>query len=66
MNRKQALDTIRAEYAKHGKETIAATRVYVENPISYDAFKDARMAGMRIYRQAQEATRIFNEAQNDD
>ena len=51
MNRKTALDIIRAEYAKYGKETIASTRAYVESQISYGAFMEAKRAGMRAYQE---------------
>lgn len=66
MNRNTALDTIKAEYAKHGKETIAATRAYVNTPISCSAFAAARRMGMWEYHQAQAATRIYQEAQRHD
>ena len=51
MNRKTALDIIRAEYAKHGEETIASTRAYVESQISYGAFMEARRRGLQIYQE---------------
>jgi len=49
MNRKVALDTIRAEYATHGDATTAAMRAYVESRVSYAAYTRAMKAGMMIY-----------------
>lgn len=49
MKRKDALNLIKAEFAKHGKETQLSTRTYIENRISYGAYMDARRAGMRIF-----------------
>ena len=53
MNRKTALDIIRAEYAKHGKTTQKAMRAYAKSRISYGVFMEARRAGMRMYQEAQ-------------
>ena len=53
MNRKTALDTIKVEYAKHGKMTPAAMRAYTESRIGFRAFTDARQAGTRIYIEEQ-------------
>ena len=53
MNRKTALDTIKVEYAKHGKMTPTAMRAYAESRIGFGAFTDARLTGTRIYIEAQ-------------
>ena len=53
MNRKTALGTIRAEYAKYGEMTQKAMRAYAESRISYDAFAKAKKSGMRIYQEEQ-------------
>lgn len=49
MKRKDALNLIRAEYAKHGKATPASMRMYVESRISYAAYNEAAKAGMKIF-----------------
>lgn len=49
MERKDALNTIRAEYAKHGEMTTAAMRAYAESRISFAACTDAMKAGMKIF-----------------
>jgi len=50
MSKRQiALDTIRSEYAKYGKETTQSMRVYVENRISGAARDVAIRAGLKIY-----------------
>lgn len=52
MNRKNALLTVRAEFAKHGRPTTVSTRAYVEHRIGFAAYTDARLAGMKIYNEA--------------
>jgi len=47
--RKRALEIIRVEYAKHGCSTIIATRAYIENRVSPQAFKEARDKGIESY-----------------
>ena len=54
MNRKTALDIIRAEYAKHGEMTRAAMRAYAESHISYGAFAEAKKSGIRAYQEGHE------------
>lgn len=49
MKRKDALNLIKAEFAKHGKETRPSTRTYIENRISYGAYVGARRVGMQIF-----------------
>ena len=48
--RKIALEVIRIEYAKHGKETAISMRAYTDNRISWDARNVAVKAGLKIYR----------------
>ena len=51
MNKREtALEIIRIEYAKHGKETTASMRAYVENRVGWEARNNAMMAGLKIYR----------------
>lgn len=47
--RELALEAIRLDYAKHGKDSGVATRLYVENRISYAAFRKAASEGQNIY-----------------
>lgn len=47
--RESALEWIRVEVAKHGEITSLALRKYIENRVSYDAFKDAARRGMAIF-----------------
>ena len=54
MNRKTALDIIRAEYARCGRPTQIAMRAYTESRISYGAFMEARREGMQLHQEAQE------------
>ena len=54
MNRKTALDIIRAEYAEHGETTQKAMRAYAEIQISYGTFMEAKRAGMWIHQEEQE------------
>ena len=49
MDRKTALNTIRAEYAKHGESTMASMRAYAETRISFDAYNKAMRAGIKMY-----------------
>lgn len=49
MNRKNALATVRAEFAKHGRPTTISTRAYVEHRIGFAAYTDAMRAGLAIY-----------------
>lgn len=53
MNRMNALATVRAEFAKHGRPTIISTRAYVEHNISYMAYMVEVYTGMKIYNEAQ-------------
>lgn len=50
MKRKDALNLIRAEYAKHGEMTTIAMRTYAESRISYAAYTKAMKAGIQIFR----------------
>lgn len=49
MKRKDALNLIKAEYAKHGEMTAIAMRTYAGNRISFAACTDAMKAGMKIF-----------------
>jgi len=50
MNRREtALEIIRTEYAKYGKETRESIRAYVENRISGEARNEAVRRGLRIF-----------------
>ena len=44
-----ALNRIRADYAKHGKDTGVAMRAYVENRISYARYQEYAKQGLRIF-----------------
>lgn len=44
-----ALNRIRADYAKHGKDTGVAMRAYTENRISYAKYQEYAKQGMRIF-----------------
>lgn len=51
MNKREtALEIIRIEYAKYGKETRESMRAYVENRISGKARDIAVRAGLHAYR----------------
>lgn len=51
MNKREtALEVIRIEYAKHGKETAISMRAYTDNRISWDARNVAVRTGLKIYR----------------
>ena len=45
----KALNLIRADYAKHGKDTGTAMRAYVENRISYAKYQEYAKQGMKIF-----------------
>ena len=47
--RATALEIIRIEYAKYGKETRESMRAYVENRISAEARNEAVKRGLRIF-----------------
>jgi hypothetical protein len=50
MNKREtALETIRIEFAKHGKATPTSMRAYIENRISWMAYNRAAKRGMDIY-----------------
>ncbi len=49
MNRTNALATVRAEFAKHGRPTTISDRAYVEHNISYVAYMVEVRAGLAIY-----------------
>ena len=51
MNRKNALNLIRAEFAEHGRPTTISTRAYVGHNISYMAYMVEVNAGLAIYRE---------------
>jgi hypothetical protein len=51
MNRKNALNLIRVEFAEHGRPTTISTRAYVEHNIGFAAYSSALRAGMAIYRE---------------
>jgi len=55
MNRREmALEHIRIEVAKNGEVTPYAVRMYVENSVSYSAFKEAVNKGMEQFRRRNE------------
>ena len=47
--RETALEIIRVEYAKYGKETRESMRAYVENRISAEARNEAVKRGLKIF-----------------
>ncbi len=49
--RETALEVIRIEYAKYGKETQRSMRAYTENRISWDARTEAVKKGLRQYNE---------------
>ena len=50
MNKREtALEIIRTEYAKYGKETRESMRAYVENRISAEARNEAASRGLKIF-----------------
>ena len=49
MTRKQAIATIRAEVAEHGRTTQEALRAYIENRIGFQSFTKACREGMAVY-----------------
>lgn len=52
MNKREtALEVIRIEYAKYGKETRESMRAYVENRISKEARDEVVMHGLKIFRE---------------
>lgn len=51
MKRKDALNLIKIEYAKHGEMTTAAMRAYAESRISFAAYTDAMKAGLKMCRE---------------
>lgn len=44
-----ALNRIRADYAKHGKDTGVAMRAYTENRISYAKYQEYAKKGLGIF-----------------
>lgn len=46
MSRKTALEIVRIEFAKHGEPTEKALRMYVEGPISMEAYNKAAKTGL--------------------
>lgn len=60
MNRKQVLETIKIEYAAHGKATAKAVRLWADNMISYAAFQGAAKRGMDIYMRTAPAVQQFD------
>ena len=54
MNKREtALEIIRIEYAKYGKETAASMRAYVENRIGDKARDEAVRRGYKIFKNRQ-------------
>lgn len=51
MKRKDALNLIKAEYAKHGEMTTTAMRAYAESRVGFAAFTDAMKAGLKIFEE---------------
>ena len=49
MKRKDALNLIKVEYAKHGEMTTAAMRAYAESRIGFSAYTNAMKAGLNIF-----------------
>ena len=45
-----AIETIRIEFATHGKSTMASTRAYIENRISADTYHAAAAMGLRQFK----------------
>lgn len=45
-----ALEVIRTEWAKHGKDTQASMRAFIENRVSKDARDEAARLGLRQYK----------------
>jgi hypothetical protein len=56
LSRKQVLGLIWAECAEHGKVTATATRLYIENRVSYEAFMKAAQKGVDHYEAQKEQT----------
>jgi len=54
--RELALEVIRIEWAKYGKDTRESMRAYVENRISYAARNEAASKGLKIYKMKTEVT----------
>ena len=44
-----AIETIRIEYAKYGKETRESMRAYCENRISFNARAEAIKKGLKMF-----------------
>jgi hypothetical protein len=51
--RETALEIIKIEYAKYGKETRESMRTYVENRISAEARNEAVKRGLKIFERGQ-------------
>ena len=49
--RQTALEVIRIEYAKHGKETQKSMRAYTENRIGWAARAEAVKKGLRVFNE---------------
>ena len=49
MKRKDALNLIKVEYAKHGEATAISMRAYAENRIGFVAYTEAMKAGIKIF-----------------
>lgn len=60
--REAALEWIKVEVATYGEITEKALRKYIENRVSYEAFKDAARRGMAIF-EANEA-KLAGDAQD--
>ena len=54
MNKREtALETIKTEYAKYGKETRESMRAYIENRISAEVRNEAVKRGLKIFERGQ-------------
>ena len=58
MNKREtALEIIKIEYAKYGKETRESMRAYVENRVSAEARNEAVKRGLKIFEKGQRKTK---------
>ena len=53
MKRKIALDLIMWDYAKNGKDSGDATRIYIENKISRQVYNEQAKKGLEIFKNKQ-------------
>ena len=59
MNKRETtLDVILIKYAIHGHTTMQAAQTYAKSSISLEAYKEAIVAGMKVYNTRQKEVKV--------